>query len=413
MRVLVLSSTFPNPKQPALGVFIRERMSRVARHAEVRVVAPVPWFPFNARIRGARWEGLPRVEWQDGLEVHHPPFFCIPRYNKWLDGFTYAVSLLPYLRRLRRSFPFEAIDAHFAYPDGMAAILLGRALGLPVMITLRGSIVRLATYPLHRPQLRYALTRAARVLAVSASLRDVAVRLGVPSERIRVVPNGVDLERFHPRERGAARRELALPPDRTIVLSVGGLNEGKGHHRVVAALPELVRHHPDLLYVIVGGDRPGDSSRPLIEREIARAGLEGRVVLAGERPHGEIPLWLAAANVFCLATRSEGWANVLLESLACGVPVVSTHVGGNPEIITHPGLGTLVPANDDAALTSALGEALRRDWDRAALLAHARAHSWDAAVTAVLEELRAMTGADAPAGLPLAALAHHEPEKPR
>ena len=411
MRVLVLSSTFPNPKQPTLGVFIRERMSRVARQAEIRVVAPIPWFPFNGRIRGDRWVGIPRVEWQDGLEVHHPPFFCVPRYHKWLDGATYAVSLLPYLRRLRREFPFDAIDAHFAYPDGMAGILLGRALGLPVMITLRGSIVRLVTYPLHRPQIRYALTRAARVLAVSRSLRDVAVSLGVPTERIRVVPNGVDVERFHPRDREAARRAVGLPVDRTIVLSVGGLNEGKGHHRVVAALPELVRRHPDLLYVVVGVDRPSDSSRPLIEREVARTGLEGRVLLAGERPHGEIPLWLAAANVFCLATRSEGWANVLLESLACGVPVVSTRVGGNSEIVTHPGLGTLVPANDDPALASALREALQRDWDRGALVAHARAHSWDSAVTAVLEELRAMTGPGGTAGLPLAGLTR-EPERP-
>jgi glycosyltransferase involved in cell wall biosynthesis len=146
---------------------------------------------------------------------------------------------------------------------------------------------------------------------------------------------------------------------------------------------------------------------------MARPGLEGRVLLAGERPHSEIPFWLAAADVFCLATRSEGWANVLLESLACGVPVVSTRVGGNPEIVTHSSLGTLVPADDDAALVSALREALQRDWDRPALLAHARAHSWDSAVSAVLEELRAITGTGGPAGLPLGGMAHREPERPR
>jgi teichuronic acid biosynthesis glycosyltransferase TuaC len=250
------------------------------------------------------------------------------------------------------------------------------------------------------------------VLAVSQSLKGVAAGLGIPAEHIRVIPNGVDADVFVPRDPADARRALGLPDKATILLSVGGLNEGKGHHRVVAALPELVRRHPDLLYVVVGVDRPSDSSRHLIEREMARHGLEGRVFLAGERPHGEIPLWLAAANVFCLATRSEGWANVLLESLACGVPVVSTRVGGNPEIITHPGLGTLVPANDDAALVSALRDALQRDGDRPALLAHARAHSWDSAVSAVLEEFRAMTGAGGTSGLPLAGL-HREPERPR
>ena len=397
MRVLVLSSVFPNPKQPALGVFVRERMRRVARHCELRVVAPVPWFPLNGLSR-PQWTGIPRFDVQEGLAVHHPRFVCIPRYGKWLDGTLYAASLWPFLARLRREFPFDLIDAHFAYPDGLAATLLGAALRCPVTITLRGSIVRLATYPPHRPQLRFALARAARVLAVSDSLKRVAVGLGIPEERIRVVPNGVDADRFFPRDRREARASLGLPLDGTILLSVGGLNEGKGHHRIVGLLPDLIRQHPDLRYVIVGGERPGDSSRPLIERLLATHRLEGRVMLAGERPHGEIPLWPAAADLFCLATRSEGWANVLLESLACGTPVVTTRVGGNPEIVTHEGLGLLVDPTDDRALRAGILSALTRRWDTEAMVDHARAHSWDATAVAVVEELHAIVGGRTQAG---------------
>jgi glycosyltransferase involved in cell wall biosynthesis len=322
----------------------------------------------------------------------HPRFFCIPRYFKWLDGVLYAVCLVPFLRRLRRSFPFDIIDAHFAYPDGLAATIIGKIFRRPVVITLRGSIVRLATYPLHRPQIRRALRAAKRVLAVSESLKQTAVALGVPAEKIRVIPNGVDTGRFFPMDRAEARRVLDLPKDGRILLSVGGLNEGKGHHRIVAMLPSLLRRHPDLLHVIVGGGRRADSLRPVLERLVRDLGLQDHVLLAGERPHEQIPLWMGAADVFCLATRSEGWANVLLEALACGRPVVSTRVGGNGEIVTHPGLGALVPAGDDTALAEALDAALERPWAPEVLAGHARRHSWEQATRDVLDELRRAAG---------------------
>ena len=131
MRVLVLSSVFPNFKQPTLGVFVRERMKRVAKECDVVVVAPVPWFPFTSFLR-RQWTGIPPVEEQEGLRVLHPRFLSVPGVLKWLDGVLYAVSLLLFLLRLRKRFAFDLIDAHFAYPDGMAAVLLGRVFRCPV-----------------------------------------------------------------------------------------------------------------------------------------------------------------------------------------------------------------------------------------------------------------------------------------
>jgi glycosyltransferase involved in cell wall biosynthesis len=312
----------------------------------------------------------------------------VPRYLKWLDGVFYAISLVPFLAELRRTFPFDLIDAHFAYPDGMAAVLLGGIFRCPVAITLRGSIVRLATYPLHRPQLRFALSQARRVLSVSQSLKQVAVGLGIPEEKIRVIPNGVDAEQFSPRDQGEARRALGLPVSATIVVSVGWINEGKGHHRIAKMLPEIRQRHPNFLYVIVGAERPGDTYRPQLEQLIERLDLRANVMIAGERPHDEIPQWLAAANLLCLATRSEGWANVLLEALGCGTPVVTTRVGGNAEIITSDALGILVEPHDDKALADAIVEALRREWDPSVMVAHARAHSWESTAMRVTEEWR-------------------------
>jgi len=133
-----------------------------------------------------------------------------------------------------------------------------------------------------------------------------------------------------------------------------------------------------------------------VERLIADHGLQGHVLLAGQRPHQEIPWWFGAADLFCLATRSEGWSNVLLEAIACGRPVVSTRVGGNPEIVRDESLGLLVPPADDDALERAILFALDRPWDPEALAARARAHSWEAAAAAIVEEFQRV----APGGLP-------------
>jgi teichuronic acid biosynthesis glycosyltransferase TuaC len=385
VRTLVLSSVYATPKLPNFGRMIRERIRRVGSRANVVVVAPYAWFPMNGWVRGQEWSGVPRMERRDGLAVHHPPFFSVPRLLKSLDGVLYFLSIFPLVRRLHETHRFDLIDAHFAYPDGFAAALCGRRLGLPVMITLRGSLVRLATYRLHRPQVRFALGAAAGIVAVSQSLKDIAVGLGTHPDKVRVVPNGVDADVFRPLDQAEARRDLGLRPHGPILLSVGSLNEGKGHHRVLGVLPEILRTHPDLLYVIAGGERRGDNYRPVLERLVERHGLHKHVQLIGERPHAELPQWLAAADVFCLATRSEGWSNAIMEALACGRPVVATRVGGNPEIVEGDALGLLVPPEDDA-LARAIVVALGRQWDREAIAAHARRYSWDAVAAAVMEQ---------------------------
>jgi glycosyltransferase involved in cell wall biosynthesis len=387
MRVLVLSSTFPSAVEPTRGVFIRERVRRIAGRAEVVVVAPVPWFPLNRLIRGER-ALAPLREEQDGLTVHHPRFLSVPRYGKFLDGALYALSLIPFLRRLRRSFDFEVIDAHFAFPDGVAATILGRVFRRPVVITLRGSIVRLSGYRLHRPQLRWALSTADRVTAVADSLRQVAIRIGVAGDHVRVIPNGVDARLFTPRDRSEARRACGLPIHRTVLLTVAALYSWKGQHAVVEVLPELIRRHPDVLYVMVGGARPEEERYTAdLQATVSRLGLAAHVRFAGSRLHHELPTWFNAADLFVLATRSEGCPNVLLESLACGVPVVASRVGGVPEVVRDGADGILYTYGDAAALQDALARGLENGWDRAALAARAGAFDWQETAEQHLEEL--------------------------
>jgi glycosyltransferase involved in cell wall biosynthesis len=393
MKVLVLSGAFPSVTRPAYAVFVRERVRHVAARADVEVVAPVPWFPFNRWLRGEAVAATPRTEHQGRLLVRHPRFLCTPFVGKTLDALLCAVTLVPFVVRLRRRFPFDVIDAHFSYPDGVAAVILGKLLGTPAVITLRGTHdLRNAGFRLRASQIRWALAGAARVVTVSDSLRRFAERMGIDPHKIRVIPNGVDGERFTPGDQAEARARLGLSPDRPVLLSVGALVEGKGHQRVVEALPQLLARHPNLLYVVVGGDGSGvPSERGTLEAAIRQTALEGHVKLVGARPHDEVSTWMAAADLFCLATRSEGWCNALTESLACGLPVVTTTVGGNAEVVRDDDDGFLVPFWDEQAFVRAVLRALDRPWDRAGIAARAHRHTWQRTADAVVDVLAEAT----------------------
>lgn len=379
-HIVVLSSLFPSSLQPTAGLFIRERMFRVGARLPVTVVAPAPWFPLQGAVRKVRpgfRPPAPQHEEQRGVQVWFPRFLSFPGVFKTLDGLAMALGAWPRLRKLQRAGQLDLIDAHFAYPDGYAATLLGRWLGVPVTITMRGTEARHAKDSALAPRVARALQRATQVFSVSDSLRRVAIGLGMASERITVVGNGVDLQRFHPLPRDEARRELGLAPQAPVLVSVGGLVERKGYHRVIEQLPALRTRHPGLVYLVVGGPSPEGDMRGELEAMVQRLGLTDTVRFLGALPPDQLKHPLSAADVFVLATRNEGWANVFLEAMACGLPVVTTDVGGNAEVVCRPEIGTVVPFGDGAALGRAVSEALVHPWDREAIRRHAEANTWD------------------------------------
>ena len=394
--LLVFTTTFPNEKQPQLGLFVRERMFRVAQRVPACFVAPVPWFPLQPLVGRYRPYFRPtpaRVEQQGGHEVHHPRFLSVPGVLKRADGFLLAASTLATVRRLVKQHGVTLIDAHFGYPDGYAATLLGRWLKLPVTVTIRGNEEVLARNPALRPLLASGLRRALRVFSVSDSLRTLALDLGVEDGKAITVSNGVDLDTFQPIPRTDARRELGIPLSAPVLVSVGGLVEGKGFHRVIAALPPLRAALPELVYLIAGGPTPIGDWRPHLERQTRELGLEGVVRFLGPVPPERLKWVLSAADVFVLATAREGWANVFLEAMACGLPVVTTRVGGNAEVVRSGDLGILVPFGEQDALANALREALTRHWDRGAILAYARDNDWGRKIDRLVEELRTVVAA--------------------
>lgn len=396
-RVLVFSTLFPNPSQPQAGLFVRERAFRVGRELPLVVVAPVPWFPLQGWIR--KWRPqfrpeAPRFSEQHGHAVYHPRFFSVPAWFKFLDGFFMALGAFPALRKLKRESAFNVIDAHFAYPDGCAATLLGKWLRVPVTITLRGTEVPISRFPIRRRLLKAALRKATRVFSVSDSLKRHAVSLGIAEAKIRVVGNGVDTQKFKPIARDDARSQLGLPLDAPVLISVGGLVERKGFHRVITCLPELRRSYPGIRFLIAGGASPEGDMSARLHDQVAQLDLEDVVHFLGAIASDKLHIPLSAADVFVLATSNEGWANVFLEAMACGLPVVTTRVGGNAEVVAHPGLGTLVALGDTEELTRAIADALNTNWDRRAIIAYAKANSWDDRVHTLTEEFFQIANGD-------------------
>ena len=364
-------------------------MFRVGERIPVTVVSPVPWFPLQGIIRYWRPHFRPqpdRLEIQQGIQVYYPRFLSIPGILKSWDGFFMALGSLPTLIKLKNE--FNIIDAHFAYPDGYAATLLGKWLKTSVTITLRGTEVPLSKMPGRKQRMLKAIKAATRVFSVADSLKQFVGSLGADTGKIRVVGNGVDVSKFYPLDRTKQRTELAIPLGSKVLISVGGLVERKGFHRVLEVLPELIKQYADLQYLIVGGDSAEGNIKQQLVSQVKQLKLENNVRFLGALNSEELKRPLSSADVFVLATANEGWANVFLEAMACGLPVVTTDVGGNREVVNNELLGTVVPFADRQALSNALLEALEHNWNRSEIIQYAQQNAWDTRVDVLIHEFQ-------------------------
>jgi glycosyltransferase involved in cell wall biosynthesis len=341
LRVLTLSTLFPNSAQPTLGVFVERQTLGLAAldDVEVEVVSPVglpPW-PLTMHPHYAPRARLPHEERWKGLCVHRPRFRTLPRLGERAAAKTMARTLLPFLRQVRERFPFDVIDAEFFWPDGPAAMHLSRALGVPLSIKARGADIQ---YWSGRQGIGEQIVAAGRaaggLLAVSEALRTVMADLGIPPEKIRVHRTGVDLDRFAPIDRDTAKGVLGVTGP--LIVTAGALIPRKGQMFVIDAMEKL----PEATLMLVG-DGP---DRKMLERRADSLGT--RVRFLGAQPHGALPALLAAADVMVLPSSSEGLANVWVEALACGTPIVITDVGGAREVLDGPSGGRIVARDPDA-----------------------------------------------------------------
>jgi len=375
LRVLAITKIFPNAAEPLSAPFNRQQFAALARRCELEVMATLPWYPGAGLL--ARWSSagklakVPRRETIEGIRVTHPKTMFVPRVAHGMWGPLYAASIAPLLARYRGK--VDVVLGSWAYPDGFAAVVAGRLLGVPTVVKLHGSDINIiAKLPGPRRLSAWALPKAARVVAVSRALADEVHALGVPRERIAIVMNGVDGELFRLRDRAAARAELGLPAG-PLALYVGNLKDEKGVLDLARAWAEV----PVGTLAIVGGG----PAKAALEQAVAPYG--DRVTLVGPQPLASIPTWMAACDVLTLPSHAEGTPNVVLEALACGRRVVATQVGGIPDLITRSELGALVPVRDPKALGVALAHALATPYAPDEVARLGARGGWEASATAL------------------------------
>jgi glycosyltransferase involved in cell wall biosynthesis len=350
VRILTLTNLYPNPLQPQRATYNRLQLREVARRHDVAVISPVAWTDELAH----RWHGrrLPagRRAVLDGIPVEYPRYLFVPRVLRGMQGRFYHWSIRRAFCRAVAEFRPDLVFAAWAYPDGWAAVRLGREAGLPVVLKVVGSDVLLL--PKHPGRLcgtLEALRGADSVVAVSQDLERRMIGYRIDPARVRVVYDGVDPAAFHPDPRHEARARLGLDADVPLLLFVGNLLPVKGLDYLLKACGRLASEGVNFRCVLIGQG----TLCATLKREAARLGLGDRVHFAGTVANELLPDWYRAATVFALPSRSEGVPNVLLEAAACGTPFVASRVGGVPEI-AHLGPSELVPSGDVPALAAAL-----------------------------------------------------------
>ena len=383
MKVLLFSSLYPSTVRPIHGIFVETRLRELLKTEQVqaKVVAPVPWFPSKSPRFGeyAQFAATPRFEHRNGLDVHHPRYLLLPKVGMNLAPYTMALGALPTVRRLQREgFDFDLIDAHYYYPDGVAAGLLAKWLGKPFFVTARGTDLNLIPeYPFPRKLILKTASAASGSIGVCKALIDSLEQLGADPVKLHTLRNGVDLERFTPEPRELARQRLGLQAQGPYLLSVGHLIERKGHHIAIEALVAL----PGVTLLIAGS---GPEERAL-KSLASRLGVSDRVHWAGVVPQAELRWWYSAADVLTLCSSREGWANVLLEAMACGTPVIATDIWGTSEVVSSEAAGRLMERRDARALADAWHDLMSAMPARAATRQYAEGFSWNATTQGQLQ----------------------------
>lgn len=375
MKILTFTSLYPNAVNPQHGIFVETRLRKLVETGEVdaRVIAPIQSFPvsFGPFARYAAFAAAPQVETRHGIEIHHPRFLSVPKIGMRLTPSSMAIAARKLFRGIVEKESIDLIDAHYFYPDGVAAATLAAEIGVPCVITGRGTDLNLfPEFPAARREILKAVDRAAGCITVSEALRTRLVEIGAAADKVTTLRNGVDTDLFaaiSEAERAATRQRYNLT-GRTII-AVGNLAAEKGQLLIAEALRDL----PDVTLLLVGDGPDGER----LDRFIENSNLPDRIRRLGRVPQSDLPALYGVADVSVLASMREGWPNVLLESMACGTPVVAADVGGVREMVTAPAAGVVVGDRTADAFAAAIKGLLEALPDRTATRRHAEGFSWE------------------------------------
>jgi glycosyltransferase involved in cell wall biosynthesis len=375
MNILTFSSLYPNNVDEGHGIFVERRLRELTKSGAIHssVIAPVPWFPFRADVFGqyGKFARIDRSAHRSGIDVEYPRYPSIPKIGMNVAARLMVAGCRAAVDECVQRKNVALIDAHYFYPDGVAAANLARKLGIPFVITARGSDINLiAQFRAPREQMVRAANSASALIAVSDALAIAMHELGMPQEKITVCRNGVDLGFFCPADRESVRSQLSLTE--TTFLSVGALKAFKGHDIAIQFLADTRR-----TVLAIAGKGPDRARLEFLARDL---GVSDRVRFLGQLGPYDLRQWYQATDALILMSEREGLPNVVLESLACGTPVLASKAGGIPEVVSSPAAGMLADSRDVEGLHTAWERLLRRRVSRESTRTHAQAYSWSESV---------------------------------
>lgn len=369
MRITVVTPLFPTSSEPYRGAPIYRTIAELAHLAEVEVICPLLRYPawLGFRPRSFRYKDIDAQYRHSAVPAQYVEYPALPVITRPFNGLNCARTIVPYIRKTRP----DVILGYWVYPEGLGALRAARQLGVPCVLGARGSDLNGNRDMWVDGRVREILRQADYLITVSEALRQAGLRRGARADRTLTIANGCDVSIFHPKPRADARAELAIRPETELVFFNGWISKLKGIWELLGAVRQLAEQRQHLQVACVG---EGDLMQEW-KAAIETAGLTDRFILLGRRKSAEISTWLAAANVFCLPSHSEGCPNAVVEALACGRAVVASSVGGIPEMV-DANSGILCPPQDAGALATALDVALQRAWDEERIGAEHR-RSWE------------------------------------
>ncbi|MFA5014852.1 MAG: glycosyltransferase family 4 protein [Actinomycetota bacterium] len=368
IKVLFISSLFPNTENPTSAMFNKQQIMYLSELCEIKVVAPIVWFPFLKK------EKISYHEFLGEIEVFHPKAFYIPKLARFLYGLFYFLSIIRCIKKILKAFDFEIIYTNWLYPDSFAAMLIAKLFQKPFVACALGTDVNVyMKYPLRKRMILATIRKSAKTLTVSNALKEKIVEQGIPSEHIEVLYDGVDKKIFSPQDKNRAKESLGLEKTSSLILYVGNLKFWKGIDYLIDAMKILVNQKERITLCLIGDGL----ERKSIENKVMKLNLCNNIFLKGIKPHKDISLWMNAADLLCLPSLMEGVPNVILEAWACGIPVVATKVGGIPEILSDPDYGIMVEPQDAISLAQALSVALNKNWDKEKIKQYSLRFSWE------------------------------------
>jgi glycosyltransferase involved in cell wall biosynthesis len=374
LKIATITHLFPNPAQPILGIFVKHRIKAMSNYLYVEVIAPVGWLP--AGLSG-RPRSVPRVRMDEGILIHHPRFFS-PPILKPLESFFFLQGTISTFIRRHLNLRFNVLDTHFAYPDAPAVWILASIVHRPFVVTVRGEdVYGHPHFPLRKFQIVKTLKFASKVICLSDVTYKCCIDLNIQPSKIIKIPNGVDGKIFKLIDRQIARQCLGIDKDVILLLSVGWLIPRKGYHYVIQALPYLQKIHPNIQYVIIGGDTTTGEYKKFLITLSEKLKVKHLVSFIDILPQDKLSLWMNAADVFCLPSEKEGWGNVALEALSCGTPVVAHNVGGINQMIINGVNGFILEDKSPITWFKVLNECFNRKWNRNEIRSSVSYWQWD------------------------------------